>query len=507
MASLLVHPVWQRRAAVCAMAVFLAVLADFLFYRHVIGWTLGLFGAVVLLAVVVRGGRGRAGLWKSWHGGVAAVASFGIMLALVEEPSLPGVLLALLGIGAVTILTRQKLADTVMGWIGQLGLLTLLLFVRPVADWLITARWERRRHAPRRRIVRLATTIAWWFFPLLAGLIFFLLFAAANPIVESWLRAGMTNLVNIFDWLPQYLGPGRIFLWVMVAVVSYGLMRYRRAFVSGGNAVAMPPVREYPKERWFNGPQMIVRCLLVFNAVFGLETILDIVYLFGGRHLPAGMDYRAYAHRGAYPLIFTALIAGLFTLWAFRIGGPAQRSAWCRRLVYLWLLQNVFLLVSTFWRIWMYVEACLLTRWRMAAMIWVGLVALGFVWIIIKIAASKPNAWLWKANVLTLATVLYGCAFVNFDGLIAEYDVMHSAEYKHSDVGPWIGELLPYVADLGPEAMPALEKLRKEDKDPGHQKYLDEVLAGMRGELKEELKDWRGWTWRRERIAQVTTAR
>ena len=499
MGSLLVDPVWQRRVGVCAAAGLLAMLADFLFYESPIGWTLGLFGAVVLLCIVVRGGRMLA---KSWQGGLAVAATFGIMLAMVEEPSLVGVLLALLGIGTVTILTRQKLADTVLGWVGQFALLFILLFVRPIADWVATARWERRRHAPKRRFVRLATTIAWWFFPLLLGLIFFLLFAWANPIVESLLRTGVDKLVTVFDWLPKYLGPGRIFLWLMVGVISYGLMRYRRA-TRAGYATAIPPRQRPLREMWFNGPQMIVRCLVVFNAVFALETVLDIVYLFGGRSLPAGMDYRSYAHRGAYPLIFTALLAGVFTLWAFRIGGPAHRSKWCRGLVYLWLLQNVFLLFSTFWRDWLYVEACLLTRWRLATMIWVGLVAMGFVWIILKIAAGKPNAWLWKVNVLTLLVVLYGCAFVDFDGMIAEYDVTHSAEYKHSDVGPWIGELLPYVADLGPEAMPALEKLRKEDKDTAQVKYLDEVLAGMRAELKEELGDWRGWTWRRGRIAHA----
>ncbi len=494
MASLLSYPILQRRGTVCGTVVVLAALADYLFYEHAMGWTLGLFGAMVLACLLMRAG---GVLWRSWQGVIAVLASFGVMGALVEEPSVVGVLLGLMGIGVVALLTRQKLATHVMGWVGQFAFLGLMLFVRPVADWAVARRWEKRqRHAPRRRLARLAITIAWWFFPILAGMVFFLLFALANPIIESWLHTVVVKLLTVFDWLPEYLGPGRILLWVMVGLMSYGLLRYRRGYGVRGRVAVPPVVRAVPRETWVNGPQMIVRCLVVFNAVFGLETVLDVIYLFGGKKLPAGMDYRDYAHRGAYPLVFTALVAGMFVLWAFRIGGPAHRSAWSRRLVYLWLAQNVFLLVSTYWRLWLYVEACLLTRLRVAALIWVGLVALGFVWIVVKIAASRSNAWLWVANALTTAAVLYACAFVDFDGGIAEYNVTHCAAYTHREGGPQIE--LPYLAGLGPEVLPALVRLRGEDK--ADREYLDGAIGELERELTGELSDWRGGSLRRWRI-------
>ncbi len=51
------------------------------------------------------------------------------------------------------------------------------------------------------------------------------------------------------------------------------------------------------------------------------------------------MSYAEYAHRGAYPLVFTALLAGVFVLVSFRPGGAAQRSRWARGLVQLWIAQ------------------------------------------------------------------------------------------------------------------------------------------------------------------------
>ena len=53
----------------------------------------------------------------------------------------------------------------------------------------------------------------------------------------------------------------------------------------------------------------MLRSLILFNLLFAVQTVLDIVYLWGNVALPADISYASYAHRGAYPLILTALIA------------------------------------------------------------------------------------------------------------------------------------------------------------------------------------------------------
>ena len=93
------------------------------------------------------------------------------------------------------------------------------------------------------------------------------------------------------------------------------------------------------------GRPAILRSLIVFNLMFAVQTVLDAAYLWGGVALPDGMSYASYAHRGAYPLIVTALMAGAFVLVAMRRDGPAENSIWIRRLVYLWIGQNVMLVV------------------------------------------------------------------------------------------------------------------------------------------------------------------
>src|SRR5690606_27350298 len=60
--------------------------------------------------------------------------------------------------------------------------------------------------------------------------------------------------------------------------------------------------------------RLTVKTLVVLNAVFLVQLALDARYLLLGAALPEGMTYAQYAHRGAYPLIVTALLAGAMVL-------------------------------------------------------------------------------------------------------------------------------------------------------------------------------------------------
>nr|WP_280526934.1 ATP-binding protein [Rhizobium ruizarguesonis] len=62
------------------------------------------------------------------------------------------------------------------------------------------------------------------------------------------------------------------------------------------------------------GHASLLRSPLLFNALFAVQTLLDLVYLWGGADLPDHMSHAEYAHRGAYPLIATALLAAGFIL-------------------------------------------------------------------------------------------------------------------------------------------------------------------------------------------------
>jgi hypothetical protein len=208
--------------------------------------------------------------------------------------------------------------------------------------------------------------------------------------------------------------------------------------------------------------------------------------------LPASLTYAAYAHRGAYPLIATALLAAVFVLAAMRPGGPAEKSKVIRPLVYLWVGQNILLVASSILRLDLYVDIYMLTYWRITAFIWMGLVALGLVLIVARIALDRSNRWLVGANLIALTIVLYSVSLVNFDAFIADYNLTHSSEMA----GKGVKIDANYLLTLGPQALPALDKVVS-------LRGGDYCLAGRRDRLVETQRQdmaWRAWGFRSWRL-------
>jgi len=134
--------------------------------------------------------------------------------------------------------------------------------------------------------------------------------------------------------------------------------------------------------------------------------------------------------------------------------------------------------------------------------VWMLLVAAGLVWIGCRIVFRRDNAWLLNANVLTAAAVLYAGCFVNFDRVIAEYNVEHCKESGGGGVALDVG----YLHELGPDALPALRRVTPL-LPPGERRDASVLYAdGLEQELREELADWRGWTLRRSRLSAAAGA-
>ena len=243
----------------------------------------------------------------------------------------------------------------------------------------------------------------------------------------------------------------------------------------------------------------ILRSLILFNLLFAVQTVLDVAYLWGNVTLPADVSYAAYAHRGAYPLILTALLAARFVLAAMNPGGPAERSKVVRPLVYLWVAQNVLLVASSILRLDLYVQIYLLTWWRVAAFIWMSLVAFGLLLIVARIVLNRCNEWLVRANLLTLTATLYICSLVNFPAMIADYNVDHSREVS----GKGVQVDIDYLVQLGPQALPAIDKaIQLRGADP--------TLVSRRNCLVEQQRNdmasWRAWGFRSWRLQRALDA-
>jgi hypothetical protein len=338
---------------------------------------------------------------------------------------------------------------------------------------------------------RMFRVVAVWLVPLVFAAIFVLLFSAANPVVEMALRAIQ------LDRLIELLNPARMLVWAFVAAAAWPFL-VPRLLEWTAPAPMQGPVLPRTESLLF-GHDAIRNSLIVFNAMFALQTVMDLMFLWGGVRLPEGMSYAEYAHRGAYPLIVTAILAGAFVLAAMRRNGPGETSLLIRNLVYLWIAQNIWLVISSLLRLKLYVEEFHLSEMRVAAGVWMVLVAIGLVLIVARIALGKSNKWLVMCNLAALSVTFWLAAIVDTRSVIAFYNVRHAQEVT----GQGAPLDMYYIHELGPAAIPALDEFLTTATFASRETLTTFSLT--RNELASRVTSgrpsgWQEWTWRSERL-------
>ncbi len=323
-----------------------------------------------------------------------------------------------------------------------------------------------RVSAPSKGVAK--TALFDWALPLVVGGVFVVLIVAANPLMDRWLLqlSQLGRGFSIDGW--------RMIFWGVMAACLWPLLHLTRLAQTLGRA---PVARG---ARWHTGllnDRSVLRALVLFNLIFAVQTVMDLGFLWGGVSLPEGMSYAEYAHRGAYPLLVTALLAGVFAL----LSQPSlEAHPALRGLLYLWIGQNVLLVISSILRLDLYVEVYDLTRLRFAAFVWMVLVGLGLILMIMQMVQRAPVGWFMLRAAGLGFLAIYICALVNVDGLIARTNL------AQPDPDMW------YLCQLGEGVAPALAA-------------SDHFCHGMQPFVSTP-QDWREWGYRNARLRRSLAA-
>lgn len=312
-----------------------------------------------------------------------------------------------------------------------------------------------------------------WGFPLGGGLVILGLLLEANPVLADVL----TLDVNLWE------GVRRAIFWAGMALLVAPVLAPLPIATAGTQ-------RDLVLPSFGLNQGSVLRALFLFNLLIGLQTVTDLSILLGGATLPSGMTLAEFAHRGAYPLLATAILAGAFALAARPFLGNHRLI---RPLLLLWLGQNVILCAAAALRLELYIESFSLTYLRLYALIWMALVAAGLGLIFWQVLRAKGNGWFILHSIGLGAATLYVCSFINFAQIIAAQNVGQSDPDR------------AYLCSLGPLAAgPILES------GLGTVRH-GKIFLGECNLPLPQTGDWREWgfrSWAATRYVQaVTTAK
>ncbi len=455
------------------LAAGLVALADLLLWDHGAGSVIGVFALVWTLGSLIA----QRSVRHNRAAMLTAIVAVGCALNLIFEPSLIGWILFWSALSLAVLLPRAAGFGDAWIWVRRLLLHGITSLMGPMMDWLRTR--AVRKRTGHVQILRHAPVLI---LPLIGGAIFLGLFALANPIISDAL-----NQINLPAFDDDFIL--RSFFWGVMAVVIWSSLRPRRL------RLRLKPLQDSaPGDVPGVTIASVTVSLILFNLMFAVQNGLDIAYLWRGAGLPDGVTLAEYAHQGAYPLIVTALLAGLFVLVTTHPKSRMAGNRLIRILVSLWVGQNVFLVASSILRTLDYIEVYSLTVLRISALLWMGLVALGLILIAVRMLRGKSLGWLVNANSAAALILLGGCSVVDLGGTAARWNVTHARELG----GEGAALDLCYLNDLGGAALLPLIELEVKLPDTPFKVQVGRVRSEITSRLLEQQAQWQAATIRNQ---------
>src|SRR5260370_37425980 len=268
------------------IALRLAALADGLFYGERVGISAVVFALAVACGSLLAN-FSRLNKKQTLLAGVLVIAGLVPAIEEFNAVSLAFIVLAL-GVGLLLTTGREQ-----VGLADRAAALCDLLLIGPFRFF--------RDAIGMFNVPALTTGFTIWFIPLFLGSIFAILFVSANPLLEKWI-----NLVDPGN-AASYVSFGRVLFWAAALSIVWPFIHVwwrKKVEVVETPAEAI----EHEHERLsdfsgFLGVATILRSLILFNLLFAVQTLLDLIYLWGNLALPADITYAPYAHRHDYPFV------------------------------------------------------------------------------------------------------------------------------------------------------------------------------------------------------------
>lgn len=314
------------------------------------------------------------------------------------------------------------------------------------------------------------------FLPMVVVLVFFVLYRSSNPLF-----ANVTDNIDLSFISPAWFictATGLYLMYVFFTPQAIAFLTKADRDNSDtlsyiGNSerdnTVIAQVMSYTSEVY-----TCVLLLAMLNVLLFAVNGIDAFYLFIIKKLPDDMTWSEYLHDGTNGLILSIALAIAIILFYFN--GHLNFSADNRKLRWLaglWVVQNIFLVVTTTHRNWSYISAYGLTHKRIGVMVFLWLCIAGLVLTLIKVVQIKNNWFLFRKNAWVLYVTMVVCSLANWDSIIASHNIaLARRSYRPLDEY--------YLNNLSGSSLVTLfEEYRNEKTFPASQRIFSSSLVAQ----------------------------
>ncbi len=267
--------------------------------------------------------------------------------------------------------------------------------------------------------------------PIFLVFVFGSLFVLANPAIQEWLKGieeWLDQILLHFDEVIRWLFKLRFWRQVVVFIFAFcglcGLLA-PRIWAPTPSRSQFAELELRPEEK----PVTPTHIAMYWNSLFALIILFAVDLTFDFYSLltwkpPVGFDYGTYCHEGAFWLTMALGLATLVLAGIFRQKVCSHEKVnSLKRLAFIWIAENALLALTIYVRLGIYVQRSGLTCLRVVGFFGTTAVAVGIVWMALKLRKDRPAGWLLGRYTWTVAALIWLYSVMPVDFIVWKYNM------------------------------------------------------------------------------------
>jgi Domain of unknown function (DUF4173) len=323
--------------------------------------------------------------------------------------------------------------------------------------------------------------------PMLVFGVFFLIFLVANPVFSQMVDNSWQYLSDLFSLSFDEETWGRIvfFLfgtyWIISFLFDWKISKNLSKFFARNEHIT-PSENVSERESNYQRNEYKIALMLIgsVNILLLIINIIDINFLWFSFDYSQVGNLSKLVHEGTGTLIFSIFLSIAILLYYFRKDlNFYQNNKLLKYAAYTWIVQNAILIISVSLRNYYYIDFYGLTHLRIGVGIFLLITLIGLVTLWLKIRDLKSFFYMFRVNTWALYVVFMGLTLVNWDVLIARYNLSHT--FKNGvDYG--------YLLTLSNKTLPIIYENRSKLPNEANQNWLQT-------RIEQYFKHQNGYTW------------
>lgn len=323
--------------------------------------------------------------------------------------------------------------------------------------------------------------------PMVVFGVFFIIFFNANPVFNEIVNNAWNYIIGLFNLTFDEASLGRVVFFLFATYLAFSILFNWGAAQNlfklfPENEHISPTQKDSNHELNYQRNEYKIALMLIgsVNVLLLVINIIDINFLWLSFDYSQAGNLSKLVHEGTGTLILSIFLSIAILLYYFRKDlNFYKNNQLLKSLAYIWIVQNFILIISVSLRNYYYIDFYGLTHLRIGVGVFLIITLIGLLTLWLKIKNLKSFFYMFRVNTWAIYIVWVGLTLVNWDVLIARYNLSHT--FKN-------GVDYNYLLTLSDKTLPIIYENRAKLPNEANQNWLT-------SRIERYFKRQEGYTW------------